>query len=214
MRPDIVLLDGEARSQIGAVREISVGQAATGHVGEVTQLLRAARAGEPEALDRIIPLVYDELRILARRQLRREHGERTMHPTSLVHEAFMRLGGSVLHAEDRPHLLSIAARLMRQVLVDDGRRRSAAKRSPGLDHAGRDDQDIAPQLDVGELLALDDALSALEPRQRQVVECRFFGGMEEREIAAALGVTERTVRRDWVKARAWLYRMLYGSTPG
>jgi RNA polymerase sigma factor (TIGR02999 family) len=196
------------------VQESAVDRAANSEVGEVTRLLRAARAGEPEALDRLVPLIYEDLRTLARRQLRREHGERTMHPTSLVHEAFMKLGGSALHAQDRPHLLSIAARLMRQVLVDNARRRSAAKRRSWLERASLDDQDIALDLDVGELLALDDALAALEPRQRQVVECRFFGGMDDREIAAALGVTERTVRRDWVKARAWLYQMLYGPSPG
>lgn len=196
------------------MQERAVGRAATSEVGEVTRLLRAARAGEPEALDRLVPLIYEDLRTLARRQLRREHGERTMHPTSLVHEAFMKLGGSALHAQDRPHLLSIAARLMRQVLVDNARRRSAAKRRSWLERASLDDQDIALGLDVGELLALDDALATLEPRQRQVVECRFFGGMDDREIAAALGVTERTVRRDWVKARAWLYQMLYGPSLG
>jgi RNA polymerase sigma factor (TIGR02999 family) len=185
------------------------GRAATSEVGEVTRPLRA-RAGEPEA---------GTDWFLSTHTCARSPGvaslvERTMHPTSLVHEAFLKLGGSALHAEDRPHLLSIAARLMRQVLVDDARRRSAAKRRSWLERASLDDQHIALDLDVGELLALDDALAALEPRQRQVVECRFFGGMEDREIAAALGVTERTVRRDWVKARAWLYQMLYGPSPG
>jgi RNA polymerase sigma factor (TIGR02999 family) len=180
--------------------------------GEVTRLLHAARGGDREALDRIVPLIYDELRVLANRQLRRELGERTMRPTSLVHEAYMKLSsGAALHASDRAHFLAIAARAMRQVLVDDARRRSTAKRGAEWEHATLGDQDWAPELNAEELLALNDAIDALEPRQRYVVECRFFGGMEEREIAVALGVTERTVRREWVKARAWLYRSLYGA---
>lgn len=152
--------------------------------------------------------------MLARRQLRREHGERTMHPTSLVHEAYMKLASSkALNAEDRAHFLAIAARAMRQVLVDDARRRSAVKRGGAWERVVLGDDDEAYGFDIQELLALDDALDHLEPRQRQVVQCRFFGGMEEQEIAAALGVTERTVRRDWVKARAWLYRSLYDPPP-
>jgi len=181
----------------------------------VTRLLGAARDGDPEAWDRLISVIYDDLRTLAGRQLRRELGERTMHPTSLVHEAYMKLaGGGALHAENRAHFLAIAARAMRQVLVDEARRRSAAKRRAASTRAFLDEYDLALEVDAGDLLALDDALDALDDRQRQVVECRFFGGMEEREIAAALGVTERTVRRDWVKARAWLYRSLYGPAPG
>ena len=193
------------------VHEKSAGEIDTGDVGEVTRLLRAARDGDGEALGRLIPLIYEDLRALARRQLHRELGDRTMRPTSLVHEAYMKLAvGTAMQAQDRAHFLAIAARAMRQVLVDDARRRSAAKRGAAFARASLDEFDAGFEIDVAELLALDDALEALEPRQRQIVECRFFGGMEEREIAAALGVTERTVRRDWVKARAWLYRTLYG----
>jgi RNA polymerase sigma factor (TIGR02999 family) len=182
--------------------------------GDVTRLLHAARGGDREAMDRIVPLIYDDLRALARRQLRRELGERTMRPTSLVHEAYMKLSkGAALHAGDRPHFLAIAARAMRQVLVDDARRRSAAKRGHPWEHTTLGDHEWAVALGPEEVLALNDAIDLLEPRQRQVVECRFFGGMEEPEIAATLGVTERTVRRDWVKARAWLYRSLYGAPP-
>jgi len=178
--------------------------------GEVTRLLHAARGGDRDAMDRIVPLIYDDLRAVAERQLRRELGVRTMHPTSLVHEAYMKLAtGAALHAEDRGHFLAIAARAMRQVLVDDARRRSAAKRGLGWERVTLGDQAWGAELTPDEILALNDAIDALEPRQRQVVECRFFGGMEETEIAATLGLTERTVRRDWVKARAWLYRALY-----
>lgn len=179
-------------------------------VGEVTQLLFAARSGDRAALDRIVALVYDDLRRLARRQLQREYGERTLHPTSLVHEAYMKLAGSsAIPAENRAHFLAIAAHAMRQVLVDDARKRSAAKRGVGWERTTFSDQDWAADFKPDEILALNDAIDELEPRQRQIVECRFFGGMEEQEIASALGVTERTVRRDWVKARAWLYRSLY-----
>jgi len=179
--------------------------------GEVTRLLRAARAGDPDAMHRLVPLVYNDLRRIAGRQLRRELGQRTMQPTSLVHEAYMKLAnGAGLQAGDRAHFLAIAARAMRQVLVDDARRRSAAKRGGEWEHTTLGDQDWAPELSPHDLLSLNDAIDELEPRQRHVVECRFFGGMEDQEIAQTLGVTERTVRRDWVKARAWLYRSLYG----
>ena len=101
---------------------------------------------------------------------------------------------------------------VRQVLIDDARRRSAAKRSGERERATLEDHFGVEESRPDEMLALNDALDALEPRQRQIVECRFFGGMEEEEIAESLGISTRTVRRDWVKARAWLYRALYGST--
>jgi len=180
--------------------------------GEVTRLLRAARDGDRSATDRIVALVYDDLRALASRQLRRELGPRTMHPTSLVHEAYMRLAGSAtLYATDRAHYLAIAARAMRRVLIDAARRRSAAKRIGDSVPTRLGDHEWTAELSSDDLLSLNDAIDELDPRQRRVVECRFFAGMEEREIAEALGVTERTVRRDWVKARAWLYRALYGT---
>jgi RNA polymerase sigma factor (TIGR02999 family) len=179
--------------------------------GDVTRLLHAAREGDSDAMDRIVPLVYDDLCAIAGRQLRREFGHRTMHPRSLVHEAYMKLAnGAALRAGDREHLLAIAARAMRQVLVESARRRSAAKRVSAWDLTTLGEQDWSVDLDSDDVLALNDAIDTLDPRQRQVVECRFFAGMAEEEIAAALGVTERTVRRDWVKARAWLYRALYG----
>jgi RNA polymerase sigma factor (TIGR02999 family) len=180
--------------------------------GEVTQLLHAARGGDAAAMDRIIQLVYDDLYAIAGRQLRREPVLGTMQPASLVHEAYMKLaGGAALRATDRAHFLALAARAMRQVLVEHARRRSAAKRGPTLRRVTLVEHDWATAVSPEEILALNDAIDELEPRQRQVVECRFFGGLDEREIAAALGVDERTVRRDWVKARAWLYRVLYGA---
>jgi RNA polymerase sigma factor (TIGR02999 family) len=177
--------------------------------GEVTQLLRAARDGDASAIDRIVPLVYEDLRRLARRQLGRGFGPQSVRPTELVHEAYVKLSiGGAEAAVDRAHFLAIAARAMRQVLVDEARHHQAAKRGGGWKRATLSGRHWVADFDVDELLTLNDALQELDPRQRQVVECRFFGGMEDSEIAEALGVTDRTVRRDWVKARAWLYRAL------
>ena len=182
---------------------------AAARAGEVTRLLRAARDGDADAIDRIVPLVYEDLRRLARRQLGRQFGPQSVRPTELVHEAYVKLSvGGAAAAVDRAHFLAIAARAMRQVLVDDARHRLAAKRGGHRKRATLSGSHWVADVDLDELLTLNDALDELEPRQRQVVECRFFGGMEEREIAEALGVTERTVRRDWVKARAWLSRAL------
>jgi RNA polymerase sigma factor (TIGR02999 family) len=183
--------------------------------GEVTRLLRASRGGDREALDRVIPIVYDDLRRRAERELGREWGDRSVQPTTLVHEAYVKLaGGGALQAEDRAHFLAVAARAMRQVLVDHARQRRAVKRGSGVEPNTLNEAYAAPSVDPDQILALNDALEQLDPRQRQVVEYRFFGGLEEREIAELLGVTERTVRRDWVKARAWLYRILYGMPEG
>ena len=154
--------------------------------------------------------MYDDLRRLAQRQLGREYGERTLNATALVHESYLKLGAIGLVARDRAHFLAIAARAMRQVLVDHARDRKAAKRGGGVwERTTLTDGAWAREFDPDGMLMLDEALTELEPRQRQVVECRFFGGMEEQEIAAALGVSERTVHRDWIKARAWLHRYFY-----
>jgi RNA polymerase sigma factor (TIGR02999 family) len=178
--------------------------------GEVTRLLEAAEAGDSEALDRLVPLVYEDLRRVAHRQLDREGGGHTLQTTALVHEAYLKLaGGGSVSATSRAHFLAIAARAMRQVLVDYARRRKAAKRGGGVISVTLGDEPQPSDASSEDLLALDEALEQLDPRQRQVIECRFFGGMEEKDIAAALGVSERTVRRDWVKARAWLYKSLY-----
>lgn len=178
--------------------------------GEVTQLLRSARSGDSNAVDRVVPLVYSELRSLAERHLRRERAGHTLTPTALVHEAYFKLSaGASLNAGDRSHLLALASRAMRQVLVDHARKVMTHKRGGGWHATTLTDSPAPMSLAPEDVLALDTALDALDERQRKVVECRFFGGMEETEIAEALGVSERTVRRDWVKARAWLYRTLY-----
>jgi RNA polymerase sigma factor (TIGR02999 family) len=178
--------------------------------GEVTRLLEAVEAGDSDALDRLVPLVYEDLRRVAHRQLDREGGGHTLQTTALIHEAYLKLaGGGSVGATSRAHFLAIAARAMRQVLVDYARKRKAAKRGGGVISVTLGDEPQPADASAEDLLALDEALEQLEPRQRQVIECRFFGGMEEKDIAAALGVSERTVRRDWVKARAWLYKSLY-----
>jgi RNA polymerase sigma factor (TIGR02999 family) len=176
--------------------------------GEITRLLNAAAAGDRAALDRAVSLLYDDLRRLARRQLSRELGAKPIEPTTLVHEAYLKLAGSTPRASNRAHLLAIASHAMRQVLVDHARERRAVKRGPAWIRTTLTDAAWMTALDPATLLALDDALERLDPRQRQVVECRFFGGLDDAEIAEALGVTTRTVRRDWVKARAWLNRWL------
>jgi RNA polymerase sigma factor (TIGR02999 family) len=178
--------------------------------GEVTRLLHTAQEGESAALERLIPLVYNDLRRLAQRQLGREYGDRTLNATALVHESYLKLGAAGMAAKDKSHFLAIAARAMRQVLVDHARDRKAAKRGGGeWDRTTLTDGAWVGAFDPDGVLALNEALAELEPRQRQVVECRFFAGMDEQEIADALGVTVRTVHRDWVKARAWLHRYFF-----
>ena len=184
---------------------------------EVTRLLDAVAGGDREALDRLLPLVYAELRGLAKRQLRRERRDHTLHPTALVHEAYLRL---LEHppavAGSRSHFLALAARVMRQVLVDHARRRGTAKRGGDWVRTGLTGDEPMGTPRMTEVLALDAALDELDrrsPRLREVVECRFFAGMSEEEIAEALGVSTRTVERDWVKARAWLYQQLYPDEP-
>jgi RNA polymerase sigma factor (TIGR02999 family) len=182
--------------------------------GEVTRLLEAAVAGDSDAMERLVPLMYEDLRRVARRQLDREGGGHTLQTTALVHEAYLKLAGGMVSATSRAHFLAIAARAMRQVLVDYARRRKAAKRGGGVISVTLGDEPTPVDTSAEDLLALDEALQQLDPRQRQVIECRFFGGMEEKDIAAALNVSERTVRRDWVKARAWLYQALYPGGEG
>jgi len=184
--------------------------------GPVTQLLSRVSAGDNDAVDRLFPLVYQQLRNAAESVLRSERPGHTLQPTALVHEAYLKLvGGGAIPAKDRSHFLSIAARAMRQILVDHARRRGARKRGDGetplpLDFPIADD---GRGLAFDELIALDDALDHLSensPRLRSVVELRFFAGLNEEQIAETLGVTTRTVQRDWVRARAWLYREVYG----
>lgn len=175
--------------------------------GEITHLLAAWQQGDPAAMERLMPLVHDALRGIAARHLRSESDGHTLTPTALVHEAWIRLVDQ-RHAAfaDRTHFLAIASRLMRRVLVDHARRTRADKRTAPLaldatwEHASPDQWALT-------MIALDDAMERLaqvDQRMARVVECRFFAGLTEEETAVVLGVTARTVHRDWVRARAWL----------
>ena len=178
--------------------------------GEVTRLLRQLEEGDRGAVDKLFPLVYDELRRLARGQVRRVGSPPTLSATSLVHEAYLKLaGGSPLRVESRAHFFGIAARAMRQVLVDQARQRGAKKRGGEWLPTTLMDGHLAIEVDFTDMLALDQAMDHLDPRQRQIVEARFFGGLEDAEIGQLLGISDRTVRREWVKARAWLVRSLF-----
>ena len=172
----------------------------------VTQLLARARAGDAQALDAAYSAVYDELKRAARAQLRRMRD--AFETTALVHEAYLKLaGGAQLTAVDRNHLLALSARAMRQVLVDDARARQADKRGGGQEALtlgavrGDDGQAAIEVLALDELLA---SLHAVDERAAQIVELRYFGGYSEVEIAGMLGISDRTLRRDWRKARAFL----------
>ncbi len=181
----------------------------------VTALLREWRRGDRTALDRLMPLVYDELRRLAADFLARERPDHTLQPTAVVHEAYVRLvGREAPTIRDRVHFLAIAARLMRQILVDHARSRNAAKRGGGAPRLSLDEAVLTSKRGP-ELIALDDALTALaalDARQSQVVELRFFGGLSISETAEVVGVAEATVKREWDSARAWLRREVGGAS--
>jgi RNA polymerase sigma factor (TIGR02999 family) len=187
---------------------------------EITRLLAAWRRGDLAAPQHLFPLVYDELRALAHRQLGRPRRHGTLGTTALVHEAYLKLaGGAEVSLHDRGHFFALAATAMRQILVDYARRRAAAKRGgpegrvamPEIDQPGA----ITPDRSM-ELLALHEALAKLEdlePRLGRVVELRVFGGLSIEEAAKVLDVSEGTVKRDWLKARAFLSLELGGARP-
>jgi RNA polymerase sigma factor (TIGR02999 family) len=184
---------------------------------DVTELLLAWGRGESPAEERLFALVHDELRRIARRQLRSERDDHTLGTTALVNEAYLRLvDQNRVQWSNRAQFYCLAARAMRRVLIDYARQHRAAKRGSGVALADIDDSLIEGGLPVAEdqaemLLAVDDALTQLSARNERlsrVVECRFFGGLTEAETAAALGITERTVRRDWVLAKGWLQEKL------
>ena len=180
----------------------------------VTDLLVLAGAGDRAALDRALPLVYEELRRLARRQLRREADGHTLDTAALVHEAYLRLVDQTRGEwHDRSHFLAVAATAMRRILVDHARRHHAAKRGAAPVRLPIESvEQLAAEERAELLVALDESLqrlAALDARQARVVECRFFGGLTEEETAAALGIGLRTAKRDWAKARSWLYHELY-----
>jgi RNA polymerase sigma factor (TIGR02999 family) len=177
----------------------------------VTQLLLAWSQGDKGALEALTPLVYDELRRLARSYMRQERPGHTLQATALVHEAFVRLIGQRVEWNSRAHFYGIAAQMMRRILVDHAKAQSAAKRGAGSPRIELDERLAAsPQRDV-DLLALDEALERLakiDPQRSRIVELRFFGGLSNEESAEVLGVSPATVQRQWSGARAWLYHEL------
>ena len=169
---------------------------------------------ELPSLELLVPVIFDELRAMAHRQLAREHGAISLQTTELVHEAYLRLAGNERITQlGRAYFYAAAARAMRQVLVDAARRRKASKRGAGVTLLSFDEHMASVEAYAHQLLGLDDALRRLDarnPRHARVVECRFFGGMSVEDTAEALGVSPRTVKSDWALARAWLYDELKG----
>ncbi len=168
------------------------------------------RDGDREALDALLPLVYEELRRLAHHHLRNERPGHTLQSAALVHEAYFRLVGQDLpELESRAHFFAVAAQLMRQILVDYARRRRASKRGGGVYMLTLDDAVALPQRKNVDVVALDDALNTMaevDPRQSRVVELRFFAGLSLEETSKVMGIATATVQRDWTAARAWLHR--------
>jgi RNA polymerase sigma factor (TIGR02999 family) len=180
--------------------------------GDVTRLLRALGAGDDEALDRLLPLVYDELRAVATRHMRRERRDHTLQPTALVHEAYLRLvRRESRNWENRAHFLGVATQAIRRTLVEHARAKKRDKRGGGMVRVTLSEGSAAEKAIDIDVLVLDQLLTRLgeeEPMEQKIVELRFFGGLTEEETARALGVGKRTVERHWAFARAWLYREL------
>ncbi|HEY6987750.1 MAG TPA: sigma-70 family RNA polymerase sigma factor [Bryobacteraceae bacterium] len=185
--------------------------------GEATQLLRAWRNGDRSALDRLMPIVHQELRRVARRYLMRERPGHSLQTTALVNEAYMRLVDYTrMEWQDRAHFLAVSAQLMRRILVEHARRHNL-KRGGGVQHVSLEEAAVVSAGRAKELIALDEALEEmgrLDPRKAQVVELRFFGGLSVEETAEALSISSVTVMRDWTTAKAWLYREMTRSGNG
>lgn len=184
---------------------------------EVTLLLRRAQSGNEDALNKLIPLVYDELHALAERFMRRERSDHTLQTTALVHEAYLRLiDQKDVRWEDRAHFFAIASTMIRRILVDYARGHGAAKRGGDRRKVALQEDALVQEKACADLIALDDALKRLaaeDPRKCRVVEMRYFGDLTEREIAEVLGISTTTVERDWSMARAWLYREVSKGVP-
>ena len=182
----------------------------------VTELLRRWSRGDQEALNALVPLVYEDLRRLAHYYLERESNAQTLQSTALVHEVYLRMCNQENPQwEGRAHFFAVAAMMIRRILVDHARRKFAGKRGGQFQLCELDESLVLPVPASQDLLALDESLEQLsrfDPRKCRVVEMRFFGGLEARDIASVLGTTEATVRRDWKIARAWLYRRLQGGS--
>lgn len=183
----------------------------------VSEALLGYRQGSPGAFDRLVALVYDDLRRIARRQLGRLRPGQTINSTGLVHEAYLKMvDHSRMSLQDRSHFFAVSARAMRQILVDHARHRGRQKRGGNRKATELDEAMTPVAADAERILLMHDALerlTAMDARLTQVVECRFFAGYSEEETAEILGVSPRTVRRDWTRARAWLHELMDGA-PG
>lgn len=184
----------------------------TAHQGEITRLLIAHGDGDRQAFEELVPLVYEDLRRVARRQLGRHRAQGTLNTTALVHEAYLKMVDQTrVEINDRNHFFAIAARAMRQIIIDYARKRSAQKRGGGKRPISLDKVQIAVTEQAEMMLAIDSALkklSTLNERLTRVFECRYFAGLSEQETADALAMSLRTVQRDWMKGKAWLRREL------
>ncbi len=184
----------------------------TGEPGKITQLLTRFRQGDRDAGGELLSAVYGELRRLAQNRLKRERIGHTLSPSAVVHEAYLRLAASDQPEwQDRAHFFAVAARLMRQILVDHARRRNAHKRSAGFRRVPLKGELAFSEAKSTELLALDEVLNRLEQqdeRQSRIVEMKFFAGLTIEEIAKILGISSKTVKREWTMARAWLHQQI------
>jgi len=178
----------------------------------VTNLLARWRGGDAAAREALVPLVYDELRRIARRCLAGQKTNHTLQPTALVHEAYLRLAGhDSVSWQNRAHFFAVATQMMRQILVDHARRRAAAKRGGGAVTVALDEEVASKSSVVLDLIALDDAmrqLAELDPRQSQIVELRFFGGLSIEETAHVVDISPATAKREWATARLWLHQAM------
>jgi len=179
---------------------------------DVTEILRSWSSGDRDAEARLFPLVYDELKLLARSYLRKERSEHTLQPTALVNEAYLRLIDQTrVDWKNRSHFYGIAAQIMRRILIDHARAQASGKRGGAAQKISLDDATISVNQDATELLALDEALTrlaAIDPRKERVVELIYFAGLDQKEVAVVLEVAEKTVQRDWQMAKLWLLREL------
>ena len=183
--------------------------------GQVTLLLRQLQDGRKDAAEQLVPLVYEELRQRAAAFMRHERSDHTLQATELVHEAYRRLVDNPGNINNRAHFFAIAARAMRRILVDHARARKAAKRGAGGHKLPVDDVTLVTPEQSIEVLALNQALDQLaevDEQQSRIVELRYFGGLSEEETAQVLGISSKTVQRDWKVAKAWLYGQLTNST--
>jgi RNA polymerase sigma-70 factor (ECF subfamily) len=183
--------------------------------GQVTQLLKAMRAGDGQAAESLLPLVYVELNRLAKAYLRRERPDHTLQATALINEAYLRLVGEDIDWNSRAHFIGLAAHVMRRVLVDYARARNAEQRGGGLNRVEMQEELAISLQQLDEVSELDEALERLEkdnPRQARVVELRYFGGLSVEQIATLLQIAPRSVKRDWALARIYLFRELRPET--